>query len=418
MLTSVVASACCLPIQETHYAGRSALPSHSIHQMSGHLFPSRFSQSPHFMLLPCRLYHLGVCRRRRGGHHATSDTHSREANTAVSGPPRIPDAGIRQHCISAVQCLISPLPFNDSPSSTVRVEERFGSPLSLILESTTESMAEKPEAVDPDEIGIISSHETRSSDRDPEKTPAKPYERETHDGQEPDNITDQIPHSLLEELAPNGEYEHILSKINAMSTEEALAIIRESLTFHADDWNFPTVMRTRMQRLVKESPKEYGDFYERDLRIDAVMMRWSSPYPGVRAVAELTDNDSTPVETIRAYFLGISWAVIGTFMATFFNSRFPSISTCWPSLIKGHGADRHGQLLVGVLFRFFCTRVQRSSSMSFRTGDSRCLGRDTRSIRGRGRSKSKCLRRLPTTSLFIPPIRMGWCVDSFLYSPL
>jgi hypothetical protein len=27
----------------------------------------------------------------------------------------------------------------------------------------------------------------------------------------------------------------------------------------------------------------------------------------------------------RAYFLGIGWAVIGTFMATFFNSRFPAI---------------------------------------------------------------------------------------------
>ncbi|KAK0705785.1 OPT oligopeptide transporter protein-domain-containing protein [Apiosordaria backusii] len=187
-------------------------------------------------------------------------------------------------------------------------------------------MTENPNILDPDRIGITSSHETRSSDRDPEKTPAKPYEKETHDGQEPDSITDQIPHSLLEELAPNGEYEYILSKINAMSTEEALAIIRESLVFHADDWNFPTVMRTRMQRLVNESPKEYGDFYERDLRIDAVMMRWSSPYPGVRAVAELTDNDTTPVETIRAYFLGISWAVIGTFMATFFNSRFPSIT--------------------------------------------------------------------------------------------
>ncbi|KAK3901545.1 OPT oligopeptide transporter protein-domain-containing protein [Staphylotrichum tortipilum] len=134
-----------------------------------------------------------------------------------------------------------------------------------------------------------------------------------------------IPHELLEELAPNGEGEYILDKINNMTEEEAVAIIRESYKFHGDDWNFPSEMRERMQRLL-EGPKLYGNFYDRDLRIDAVMLRYSSPYPGVRAVAEIIDDPSVPVETIRAYFLGISWAVIGTFIATFFNSRFPSIS--------------------------------------------------------------------------------------------
>ena len=85
-------------------------------------------------------------------------------------------------------------------------------------------------------------------------------------------------------------------------------------------------MRERMGRLI-EGRKAYGEFYDRDLRIDAVMLRWSSPYPGVRAVADPTDDgQDVPIETIRAYFLGIAWAVLGTFMATFFNRRFPSIS--------------------------------------------------------------------------------------------
>jgi hypothetical protein len=67
-------------------------------------------------------------------------------------------------------------------------------------------------------------------DSDPEKTP---YANATGD-----RYGDQISHEMLEVLAPNGEGDYILGKINNMSEEEALAIIQESVRFHADDWNF------------------------------------------------------------------------------------------------------------------------------------------------------------------------------------
>ncbi|KAG6030530.1 hypothetical protein E4U41_007811 [Claviceps citrina] len=164
---------------------------------------------------------------------------------------------------------------------------------------------------------------TTTPSHDAEKTPTtttQPQEQQ---------YGDQIPPELLETLAPNGEAEQafILGKVNAMSEDEALGIVADALALHSDDWNFPPEMRRRMRRLL-EGPKAYGaGSWGRDLRVDAVLMRWSSPYPGVRAVASPLDEEAAaPVETMRAYLLGVSWAVVGTFMSTFFNSRFPGIS--------------------------------------------------------------------------------------------
>lgn len=149
-------------------------------------------------------------------------------------------------------------------------------------------MAEPFDITEPKAMGSI----------DPEKRP--------HHVREQENWGDQIPHEMLETLAPNGEGEYILDKINHMSEEEAVDIIAESLEFHSDDWNFPSEMRGRMSQLL-QGRKLYGEFYDRDLRIDATMMKYSSPYPGVRAVQELEMNDDIPIETFRAYFLGIGW---------------------------------------------------------------------------------------------------------------
>jgi hypothetical protein len=55
----------------------------------------------------------------------------------------------------------------------------------------------------------------------------------------------------LEVLAPNGEGEHILNIINNMTEEEAVAIIWESVKFHADDWNFVSLFRASFSTLRK-----------------------------------------------------------------------------------------------------------------------------------------------------------------------
>jgi len=51
-------------------------------------------------------------------------------------------------------------------------------------------------------------------------------------------IGDQISHEMLEELAPNGEGEYILDKINNMTEEEAVAIIQESRELYSAVYRF------------------------------------------------------------------------------------------------------------------------------------------------------------------------------------
>ena len=76
-------------------------------------------------------------------------------------------------------------------------------------------------------VEIVDGGEIRPSSTDMEKTP-------THVTNS--KIGDQIPHEMLEELAPNGEGEYILDKINNMTEDEAIKIIQESRELPLATW--------------------------------------------------------------------------------------------------------------------------------------------------------------------------------------
>ncbi len=74
-------------------------------------------------------------------------------------------------------------------------------------------MAGNIEEIREDDDGIAPEVET-----DPEKMPTRVTEG---------RFSEQIPHEMLEELAPNGEGEYLLDKINGLTEDEALDIVRE-----------------------------------------------------------------------------------------------------------------------------------------------------------------------------------------------
>lgn len=156
----------------------------------------------------------------------------------------------------------------------------------------------------------------------------------------------------------------MLEKISHLSIEESLSILQEYLSEHEDDVNIPTkdyelnrklveVAPFHMQGTIKEKlsdnlghkggdthvyseadssnsedPFSNEDIYNWNLqvRLEAALIAYHSPYPEVRSVTDPYDDPSIPCETVRVYIIGLVWTAVGTFVNQFFAQRMPSIS--------------------------------------------------------------------------------------------
>ncbi|KIM72458.1 hypothetical protein PILCRDRAFT_99382 [Piloderma croceum F 1598] len=68
-----------------------------------------------------------------------------------------------------------------------------------------------------------------------------------------------------------------------------------------------------------------SNFFDPNFDSDADTLEDDSPYPEVRSAVANYDDDEMPVSTIRAWVLGICWAVIFPGVNQFFYMRYPSI---------------------------------------------------------------------------------------------
>ncbi|KAK9244128.1 OPT oligopeptide transporter protein-domain-containing protein [Lipomyces tetrasporus] len=122
--------------------------------------------------------------------------------------------------------------------------------------------------------------------------------------------------------------EFLYEKLLITSIEQSLEILRKALVEHYGDVNFDNETYDNIQRMV-DGQEAYGqdiDTYELDCRLEAVVIKYHSPYPEVRAVTDPFDDSEMPVETIRAYILGALWVAIGSFINEFFTFRQPALS--------------------------------------------------------------------------------------------
>lgn len=163
----------------------------------------------------------------------------------------------------------------------------------------------------------------------------------------------------------------MIEKIENIQEDEALEILKTILDEHYMDPNFPTAEYNLIEQLVnysgstdstikgnlKNALEDKGDttfVKEKHLdvesnedtssleasevhldeifdwgfqvKMEAALMEYHSPYPEVRAVTDCYDDPTMYCETPRVYLLGLIWCAIGTFINQFFSERQPAIS--------------------------------------------------------------------------------------------
>lgn len=69
-----------------------------------------------------------------------------------------------------------------------------------------------------------------------------------------------------------------------------------------------------------------AEFDDPNLDKDALILEDDSPYPEVRSAVANTDDPSIPVNSLRAWVIGIIWAIIIPGLNQFFFFRYPSVS--------------------------------------------------------------------------------------------
>ncbi|KAK9466093.1 OPT oligopeptide transporter protein-domain-containing protein [Lipomyces arxii] len=129
----------------------------------------------------------------------------------------------------------------------------------------------------------------------------------------------------MDDILAEGDGLFFVEKLKIIGPTEAYDVLKFAIEYHRVDINFPAHTMNRILTLLKgeEAWGQGAVNYDLDLRLEATMMKFHSPYPEVRAVCKPTDDPSIPVETFRAYFIGIIWVAAGSFINQLMYFRQP-----------------------------------------------------------------------------------------------
>ncbi|KAI0008767.1 OPT-domain-containing protein [Xylariaceae sp. FL0662B] len=115
-----------------------------------------------------------------------------------------------------------------------------------------------------------------------------------------------------------------------MSLEEIRPMMQKVLVIHEHDPNFPYSIIERIRAFlgndaIFQNPEKHAVLIE-EMKIEAALITVNSPYAEVRAVVDNHDDVNMPCGTIRAWIIGMGFALLLAFINQLFSIRQPAIT--------------------------------------------------------------------------------------------
>lgn len=170
-----------------------------------------------------------------------------------------------------------------------------------------------------------------------------------------DNYKLKIP---IDEIAIPSNASFMIDKVENLEIQDAITILRDALVTHRGDVNSLLEDYQLIERLIRhvppdleqtdqevkkpvdedqeDEPLDYSKFKNKkylniidwnlQVRLEASLIAYHSPYPEIRAITDPVDDPNLPVDTFRVYVIGLFWTFLGSIVNNFFVHRMPSIS--------------------------------------------------------------------------------------------
>ncbi|KAK9463067.1 OPT oligopeptide transporter protein-domain-containing protein [Lipomyces oligophaga] len=155
--------------------------------------------------------------------------------------------------------------------------------------------------------------------------------------EEKQSIPLEFPDTSLPDSISATDVSDAAEKLNLLSVEDSISILKSALEYHSDDANFSEETSDHIRRLLQRCSEKNADFYlddvENQIKNEAALIALHSPYSEVRSVTsplgqeEDDESDSTyDPESFRVYLLAVIWTIIGAGVNQFFSTRQPQFS--------------------------------------------------------------------------------------------
>ncbi|CAK7229702.1 hypothetical protein SBRCBS47491_007337 [Sporothrix bragantina] len=142
-------------------------------------------------------------------------------------------------------------------------------------------------------------------------------------------VFEHLEHELAQYGVSEEQFEEVKQLADSYSLEDTRKRIINVIKIHEHDPNFPHILIDKFKTFlenadIEEHPEDHEVFIK-GVKIEVALITYNSPYPQVRAVVANEDDPNMPSSTVRAWAIGLTFAVLLAFINQLFSIRQPAI---------------------------------------------------------------------------------------------